>query len=54
MEKTYRWQVTLDGQTVSVIARDKLEGTRQAAKLLGVRWSEEAKRMHCVRMSEAR
>ena len=54
MNRVYRWQVTLDGQTVSVTAKDKLEATKMAAKLLGVRWSVEAKRMHCVRMSEVR
>ena len=54
MKKVYRWQVTWNGQTVSVSAQDKLEATRQAAKLLGVRWSATAQRMHCVRMSEAR
>lgn len=54
MKKVYRWQVTWNGQTVSVTAQDKLEATRQAAKLLGVRWSVEAKRMICVRMSKVR
>ena len=54
MKQVYRWQVTLDGHTVSVSAHDKLEATRLAAKALGVRWSVEAKRMYCVKMSVAR
>lgn len=51
---TYRWQVTLYGQTVVVTAQDKLEATKEAAKLLGVAWSKEARQMYCMRMSKVR
>ena len=53
MEKTYLWQVTLNGRTVLVMAADKLAATKRAAQELGVRWSLTARDMDVLRLRSA-
>lgn len=53
MEVRYIWRVTMNGKTVEVCGRDKLEATRQAAKALGVRWSKTARDMEVLRLRRA-
>ena len=50
MEVRYIWRVTLDGKTVEVCGRDKLEATKQAARQLGVQWSRMARDMEVLRL----
>lgn len=50
--KLYKWQVTVGGQTVTVTAPDKLMATKEAARLLRLRWSEVAREMFVVRMGQ--
>lgn len=52
--KLFKWQVTVDGQTVIVTAPDKLMATKEAARLLRLRWSEKAREMFVVKMGEVK
>ena len=53
MEAWYIWKVVLGEQTVELRARDKLEATKEAAKKLGVRWSQTAREMDVMRLRRA-
>lgn len=53
MEAEYIWRVTLEGKTVEVRGRDKLEATQAAAKMVGVRWSQTARDMDVMRLRRA-
>ena len=53
MKQRYVWAVALGAQRVEVIAADKLEATRLAAKKLGVLWSRTARDMVVMRLRKA-
>lgn len=53
MKQNYIWAVTLGDQRVEVIAQDKLQATKIAAKKLGVLWSRTASDMVAMRLRKA-
>lgn len=52
--KFFRWSVTLNGQTVVVVAPDKLLATKEAARELKVMWSKTARDMEVFKIGTAR
>lgn len=52
--KFFRWSVTLNGQTVVVVAPDKLLATKEAARALKVMWSKTARDMEVFKIGTVR
>ncbi len=53
MKQKYVWAVTLGDKRVEVVAEDKFEATRKAAKRLNVLWSRTARDMVAMRLRKA-
>lgn len=52
--KLFRWGVTLNGETITVVAADKLAATKEAARQFRVLWSATARDMMVVKLGAAK
>lgn len=53
MKKRFIWAVSIGDRRVEVVAADKLEATKAAAKKLNVLWSRSARDMVVMRLRKA-